>query len=79
MPAHVTPRNLLGDARMDLAAQHDDLEFIVAAIRDFDHAYVALRAHIMRRSRDADLKRRMADQAIDEAQEVLFGREAVAA
>lgn len=68
MPAHVTPRNLLGDARIDLEAQLDDLGALVAAVDEFDATWQRTRAHIMRRLAHANRARHQADESIDLAQ-----------
>jgi hypothetical protein len=69
MPYPVTPRNLRGDARIDLDAQYDDLAAIAEEVYEFDKVWTAVKAHILRRAAHSNRKRHSALSSLDLADE----------
>lgn len=70
MPAQTTPRNLRGDARIDLDGQLDDLLDIRQALDDYNAAGQRLRARVQRRLASANRARIQAVSSLDEAQRI---------
>jgi len=70
MPAHVTPRNLRGDARIDLDGQLDDLVEIVEAVENIDAVWQQFKARVLRGTSKANRARHQAVEALDRAQAV---------
>lgn len=70
MPAHVTPRNLRGDALIDLEGQYDDFAEIVHTMDQVDSVFQQLKARVLRSASKANRKRRKAAASLDAAQRV---------
>ena len=69
MPKPLSPQSLRGDARFDLDAQFNDFVEIVDKVMEFDKAWTAFTAHVLRRCADGNRKRNSALVALDLADE----------
>lgn len=70
MPAHVTPRNLRGDARISLDCQFDDLREIADEVQDFDAKWQQFKAKVLRSTSSANLCRLQSVDSLEHAQRI---------
>ena len=68
MPARVTPRNLAGNARIEMDGQRDDLKEVIDIFKEMDASFDAWYHHAMRRLAACNQKRREAVKALDALQ-----------
>lgn len=69
MPNHMTTRNMCGDAQIDLDGIYDELVSMVTGLDELDAVWQRLRAHVLRRTANANRHRLQAASAIADVQE----------